>query len=382
MKIRAITTGLVLEGDRDWTSLDRIGAFNRKAVRFFEAEGFAVQSHRIATNPWEAYISPADPKAALSRLSQLSRAAASTGVHFFGIGPARTPEAIALIPEIIGSTPNLSVAADLGGTGRGLLWHNIKAASAIVVPAAHKDPQGYSSMRFCGQANVRPFTPFFPAAYHEGPPSFGIGMECGDLLVAAFENGGDWRDAETRLKTVLTEAFSRVETLARDLEKAEGMPFHGLDLSVAPSLIPEESVARAYEAMGIPRFGDAGTLALSALITRVLKNLPVKSCGYSGLMFPVIEDHGLARRADEGCYGIGRLLLYSSVCACGLDTVPVPGDISRDTVERLFLDVASLAIALDKPLAIRLFPIPGKKAGDLATFNSPYLLASKILDAH
>ena len=114
------------------------------------------------------------------------------------------------------------------------------------------------------------------------------------------------------------------------------------------------------------------------MITRVLKSLSVKTCGYSGLMLPVCEDVGLAERANEQTYGLTNLLLYSAVCGCGLDTVPLPGDVTVEKLELILLDLASLAIKLDKPLAARLLPVPGKKAGEMTSFHSPYLVDANI----
>ena len=58
------------------------------------------------------------------------------------------------------------------------------------------------------------------------------------------------------------------------------------------------------------------------------------------------------------------LLLYSAVCGTGLDTVPLPGDVTADQLYALLLDLAFLSQRLDKPLTARLMPVPGKKAGD------------------
>ncbi|MEH2450357.1 DUF711 family protein [Nostoc sp.] len=44
----------------------------------------------------------------------------------------------------------------------------------------------------------------------------------------------------------------------------------------------------------------------------------------------------------------------------------------------LLIDMATLAIKLDKPLSARLFPILNKKAGEMTTFNSPCLVYCKI----
>lgn len=43
------------------------------------------------------------------------------------------------------------------------------------------------------------------------------------------------------------------------------------------------------------------------------------------------------------------------------------------------LDVASLALRLHKPLSARLFPVPGKQAGERTEFSSPYLTNTLVL---
>jgi uncharacterized protein (UPF0210 family) len=63
------------------------------------------------------------------------------------------------------------------------------------------------------------------------------------------------------------------------------------------------------------------------------------------------------------------LLAYSAVCATGLDTIPLAGDITEEHLARILGDVASLAYKWQKPLAARLLPAPGKKAGDRVDFG-------------
>ncbi len=90
-------------------------------------------------------------------------------------------------------------------------------------------------------------------------------------------------------------------------------------------------------------------------------------------MLPVLEDALLGRRWEEGLVNVHQLLLYSAVCGTGLDTVPLPGNSSSESIARLLLDVATLALRLQKPLSARLFPVPGKGVGEHTTFTSPYL---------
>jgi uncharacterized protein (UPF0210 family) len=96
-------------------------------------------------------------------------------------------------------------------------------------------------------------------------------------------------------------------------------------------------------------------------------------------MLPVLEDPVLARRAAESRYTLRELLLYSSVCGTGLDVVPLAGDTPTDVLTSLIGDVAALSAKLHKPLSARLFLIPGKKAGEMAEFNNPFLTSSIIM---
>ncbi|HID72222.1 MAG TPA: DUF711 family protein [Thermoplasmata archaeon] len=117
------------------------------------------------------------------------------------------------------------------------------------------------------------------------------------------------------------------------------------------------------------------------MVTRVLKNLSIKKCGYCGLMLPILEDVGLAKRVSEGHLSIQEILLYSSVCGSGLDCIPLPGDITVEKLYTILLDMTTLAVRLNKPLSARLFPVVGKRAGDVVSFKSPYLLECRVMKA-
>ena len=77
----------------------------------------------------------------------------------------------------------------------------------------------------------------------------------------------------------------------------------------------------------------------------------------------------LAQGWSERNYNIDSLVAYSAVCGAGLDTIPLPGDVSQQQLERIIGDVASLALKWHKPLAARLIPAPRKKAGERTDFN-------------
>jgi hypothetical protein len=123
-------------------------------------------------------------------------------------------------------------------------------------------------------------------------------------------------------------------------------------------------------------------MTAAAIVTRAVQSLPIKRVGYSGLMVPILEDNILAKRYAEGTFNIDSLLAYSAVCAGGLDTVPLPGDVSEDRIARILGDVATLAFKWQKPLAARLLPVAGKKAGDRTGFDSPSMVNTTIQPIH
>jgi len=299
-------------------------------------------------------------------------------VDFFSLGPAGNPGDFSGVSEIIAGTERLSCSAVIAGK-RGPAYANIGPVAEAVLNISRTTKNGYGNFRFCAIAQCPPGIAFFPAAYHRGEAGFSLGLECGDLAVKAFAGALDLPDAETRLRQIFTFHAEQVQNLAEELAVDQGFAYLGLDASLAPGLDEEAGVARAFENLGLEFFGAQGTLAAAAMITRTLQGLPVKLCGYSGLMLPVCEDRLLARRADEGRFGLTELLLYSAVCGTGLDTVPLPGDTAKGKIESLLLDTAALATRLNKPLSARLLVAPGLSSNDSTNFNSPYLVDCKPL---
>lgn len=109
-----------------------------------------------------------------------------------------------------------------------------------------------------------------------------------------------------------------------------------------------------------------------------MKAAPSKQIGYSVLMLPAMEHKRLAQRWDENTYGIHALLAYSAVCGTGLDTVPLPGDVSEERLVQIYGDAAALAWKWKKPLSARLQPVKGKGAGERTEFDGQYLFNATI----
>lgn len=119
---------------------------------------------------------------------------------------------------------------------------------------------------------------------------------------------------------------------------------------------------------------------MSSLLTKVFKSIKdVDLVGFSGLMLALTEDTGLAEGSIDAQFDIRSLLTYSAVCGIGLDTVPIPGNTPAEKISALMRDTGTMAYRLNKPLTVRLFPVPGLKAGDLTAFESDDLCNCAVL---
>jgi hypothetical protein len=252
----------------------------------------------------------------------------------------------------------------------------------VIVNCAPLDPNGFANLRFAALANVPACAPFFPAAYHEGDvPSFAIATEAADLAVEAFTivDGRPWTVNDGR-KHLIAEIEKHGQAIARIANnELSNTRFTGIDFSLAPFPDDAHSLGNAVEKMGIPKIGLYGSLAAATILTEAVDRANFPHTGFSGFMQPVLEDSVLAKRAAEGTLTIKDLLLYSTVCGTGLDTVPLPGDTSAEQIAALLLDLSALALRLNKPLTARLMPIPGKKAGDVTTFDFGFFANSKVM---
>jgi uncharacterized protein (UPF0210 family) len=215
---------------------------------------------------------------------------------------------------------------------------------------------------------LKAYGPFYPGAWHPGGPrSFAIGLEAANVVMDVFARDHDPRTAGKALADALTLHMRAVEAAATKAAAGSGWTYAGIDPTPAPG--GQNSIGTAVESfIGAP-FGSPGTETAVGIITRAVKDVAVKQTGYSGLMIPVLEEATLTKRWTEKTYGLDSILAYSAVCAGGVDTVPLPGDTSEETIARIVGDVATLAFKWNKPQAARLLPAPGKKAGDTTEFS-------------
>jgi uncharacterized protein (UPF0210 family) len=374
-RVRAITAFVRIDRQHYQAQMQDALSFLQRARSAYQASGYEVQTLRISTQPFEEYTRGLPREQALAFLRGLDELAQKQG-FIASIGPAMLNDADDpargdLLAEVLGNSKNISGSIIIAGQD-GLHWKSISAAARTIQYLVAHSPGGQANFNFTATAMLPAYGPFFPGAYFTGEGhQFAIGLESANVVEAAFSPAQDFASARTSLAQKMTAAVGPVEKIATTLATESGWKYGGIDVSPAP--LGKASIGAAVEILtGVP-FGSSGTLSAAALITSVLRELPVKHAGYSGLMMPILEDATLAQRWGEGHITIDGLLAYSSVCGTGLDTIPLPGDVSNRQLERMLSDTASLAFKWKKPLSVRLLPVPGRRAGERTTFNGPYL---------
>ena len=370
-----------LEVRRAAESLERAGAT-------FAAEGYEVQTLRLSTRPVLGDLAGWGRAALVQYACDLQSALDRAGVGFCSLGPAPVgagPEAAAALVDMLAAgtaphsrpgNPALCASVMVSTPAHGVDAGAARAAADAMLSLAERTDQGLGNFNFAALGCVPPGTPFFPAAYHDGPTSLTVALQGASVVAQALEGGADLGEVEARVRAKLAEAAGPVVSLARRAAGELGACFGGADLSPAPD--GDDSIAGAIELAGHGPFGAPGTLALAAAVTAGVRSTGLPGCGYCGLMLPVMEDSVLARRWEEGLVGMDQLLAWSAVCGTGLDTVPVPGDSPPEVLAEVVCDMASLAARLQKPLSARLLPVPGKGAGEHSAFSSPYLVNTLI----
>jgi uncharacterized protein len=374
-RVRTLTAGVTVRDAGDLRPVDDAIAFLQRARKRFENEGYEVQTTRIATQP---FLDPAGVVArrrAIEPIQVLDRWVTERSV-LISIGPViltdrLDPDFAPWAAEVVRTTRSTSLSVSVASAAQGVHARASRVAAEAMLAIAKATPGGLGNFRFAAAANVPAGTPFFPVAVHDGPSSLAVGLEMAGLLGDSFTEARGAADVVGRVRATIDDALREVERVAEAAVENERRVYLGIDPSPAPS--KDRSIGAAIERIsGVP-FGGTGTLRACAMVTDVLKTLATRSCGYAGLMLPVLEDPVLAQRAGESRYGLQELLLLSSVCGTGLDVVPLPGDTPVETLSAVVTDVAALSAKLHKPLSARLLLVPGKRAGQLAHFDDPLL---------
>ena len=384
MEIRSVTGFLDAKESVDEKQFAFVSKIVHEVKLAIESSGHHVQSTRMATQPFSKFVDPLNQDKTIVIAKELEAVAKVNDVDYLALGPVTldTPVyGLDRIVDILSNTDSVFLSMEVADFNNRVSIDKARRMAQIIKEVSQISPDGFKNLFLTTIANVQPWSPFLPSAYHGGgKPAIAIAIENAALsfdaisgsvsLIAVREN---MIDGINLLASSLSHCVEQV------LARYSGITFKGFDFSYAPYPEDNRSIGGALEILGVSPFGGHGSLFASAFLTETLERANYLRTGFNGLMLAVLEDSVIAKRVTEGLLTISELLSYSAVCGTGLDLIALPGEVHDAVITGMLLDVSALALRLNKQLTARIMPIPGAGVGDPVEFDFEYFSPSIVM---
>src|SRR6266849_227291 len=325
----------------------------------------------------------------VQRARAIDEAAGAVGVDFIGgysalVHKGATDserEFLNSIPEALSTTKRLCSSVNVATTRAGINMDAVGQVGRIIKDAAERtrNQGGVACAKFVCFANAVEDNPFMAGAFHgvgEAEAVINVGVSGPGVVHHAVRHATTDLKLHELAETIKKLSFklSRAgELVGREAARRLGLPFGIIDLSLAPTPVPGDSVANILEAMGFERAGTHGTTAALALLTDAVKKGGAMASGsvggMSGAFIPVSEDAGMIEAARLGALSLDKLEAWTSVCSVGIDMVAVPGSTSAETISAIIADEMAIGVMNNKTTAVRIIPVPGRVVGDMVEFG-------------
>ena len=317
----------------------------------------------------------------------LDRCAATVGVDFLGGFGALSEKGLSYadqtlvdaIPEALGGTEKLCGFINLASSKAGINMRGVARIGTVIRELALQSENAIGAAKFVVFANPVSDNPFMAGGFHgvqEADNVLNLGISGPGVVrrvIAAAPRDLPLDEIAEIIKKTAFKITRAGELIGRELARTLGVRFGSLDLSLAPTTAMGDSVGRILEAMGLERVGTHGSTAALALLTDAVKKGGLMASGHvgglSGAFIPVSEDVGLSEAVQCGALTMDKLEAMTTVCSVGLDMIPVPGDTKTTTLSAIIADELAIGVMNNKTTAIRLIPVPGKKAGEMVSWG-------------
>jgi uncharacterized protein (UPF0210 family) len=284
------------------------------------------------------------------------------------------------IPEALSLTERVCASVNVASTKSGINMDAVRRMGEVIKEAAEKtaDKDGLGCAKLVVFCNAPEDNPFMAGAFHgpgEGEHCLNVGVSGPGVVKAALEAYQDagFDELADIIKKTAFKITRMGQLVGMEAAKRLGVPFGILDLSLAPTPAVGDSVARILEEMGLESAGTHGSTAALAMLTDMVKKGGIMASthvgGFSGAFIPVSEDEGMAAAVRLGTINLDKLEAMTCVCSVGLDMIALPGDTSAATIAAIIADEMAIGMVNHKTTAVRVIPVPGKKAGEWAEFG-------------
>jgi hypothetical protein len=204
MKIRSITSFWDPRLEAGLLKIpEDFGQFRARAASRFQEAGFEVQTTRLATVEFPTYLDcHKGVKVVIKQVKDLEEQAKAAGFEDLSFGPATPPAGAGvydMIPDLLAASSIAFFSSVMAAYGV-MYPHFVRKCAQIIRANREIEPEGFANLRFAALAQVRPGSPFFPAAYHRGGgPAFALAIECADEAVQAFASAHSLGEARRLL---------------------------------------------------------------------------------------------------------------------------------------------------------------------------------------
>ena len=399
LDIRAITLGISLldcacstedaTRKRIREKLLRIASPLVKIGRDIETEyGIPIINKRISVTPISIVASSCECRDFTPFAQTLDEAAFDLGIDFIGGFSALTHKGLSTgderliksLPNALSRTEQVCASVNVASTKSGINMDAVKLMGEIIKQTAEKtsDKDGLGCAKLVVFCNAPEDNPFMAGAFHgvgEAECALNVGVSGPGVIKAAIENCRNlsFDELADTIKKTAFKITRMGQLVGMEAARRLGVPFGILDLSLAPTPEVGDSVARILEEMGLEAAGTHGTTAALAMLTDMVKKGGVMASthvgGFSGAFIPVSEDEGMVAAVKNGHITLDKLEAMTCVCSVGLDMIPLPGDTSAKTIAAIIADEMAIGMVNNKTTAVRVIPVPGKKAGEWAEFG-------------
>ncbi len=401
LDIRTVTLGLSLR-DCATDSLERTAErvrekIERTAGRLVETVnqigdevGIRIANKRISLTPVSQIVEAARGEGNLLTVARaIDEAARSVGVDFVGGYSALVHKGwtqsggafLDSIPEALSETERLCSSLNVATSRAGINMDAVRRTGTLIKEMAERTRErgGLACAKFVCFANAVEDNPFMAGAFHgTGEPEavINVGVSGPGVVNHAVRQAAKdlpLHELAELIKKLSFKLARAGELVGREAARRLGLPFGIIDLSLAPTPVPGDSVAEIIEAMGFERAGTHGTTAALALLTDAVKKGGAMAStsvgGMSGAFIPVSEDAAMIDAARVGALSLDKLEAWTSVCSVGIDMVAVPGSTSAETISAIIADEMAVGVMNHKTTAVRIIPVPGMEVGETVEFG-------------
>lgn len=390
MNIRAITIGLKIKTLKDNGLGRKINSFIKDADAAFAKDSVSIRTKRLNLEPLNKALDMNDQQKVFQYLDKMADLCEDTDIRWFNVPfdlvSLREEEMEPLFNiayHILVRYPKTFVNF-IVSDGNRINSKAVERVALYIKEASMLNSDGYNNFRVGVSCNPKPNAPFFPYTYSSEEFCFSVGLETPKLFNSIVEKNRQKTLDEIRDDIVKTSVpmIRKIDETAKAIAEKHSIVYSGIDASLAPYPEKGSSVAMLIESLGLRRIGSNGTLFLTSFLTDTIREIidksSIKSTGFNGVMYSLLEDEFMGKGNDLKLFSIDSLISYSAVCGCGIDMVPLPGDTFHEEIASIILDVAGLSTVLHKPLGVRVLPIPMKDANEFTEFDMDFLHNTRI----